>query len=519
MGEAIGTRFKVRLPEDKEYELGPAYAERIANALSRRTKTPLMTEWVEISKDREAGVRWVTVVDRDMMAKVRPFQDSPGWTSIREPMMAGYKIDGKKYYLLLNQHGRIIGGTQNGKSSLIHSIIAHVTRCDDAVAWTCGTQKLIDLVGDWIDPYDGTDLRLPIDWIASGPQDTAEMLAAAMRIGRARQSIPPRKRPKWPSIVIILDEARFALTNTTARANLNGRSMTAAQLAQDIVTGITSAGIFLVIASQRDTNDQAGDEGGTTMAQMGYTAAFRISDKDALGRMMEDWKLPQPRFKGQYWLDPGNGDFPVQIKAPYMQESDPNKDRLHNGITISGVARARQAFGIRLDEFSIQQAGEAYARRYTRMTPEFEAYLTGAERSNDMPPVEQQNPTQGMSEVDREIYEALRDLVAIGEPVPPELQEVAQAYGLGRTPRMQAESATQNEAAVTSMVGRLTLKERIEGIVEAAEAPMRRREIIAEVERQAGREVNGNQVDTALRELVRARRLDRDEVTGYSRAQ
>lgn len=508
MSEAIGTRFKIRLPEDKEYELGPAYAERIANALSRRTKTPLMTEWVEISKDREAGIRWVTVVDRDMMAKVRPFVDSPGWTSIREPMMAGYRIDGRKYYLPLNQHGRIIGGTQNGKSSLIHSIIAHVGRCEDAVRpWLCGVQKVIDLSGDWLSRYEGTDHHIPFDWIASGPRDTAEMLAAAMRIGRARQGIPPHRRPKFPAIVIILDEARFALTHPLARANLNGRSMSAAEIAQDIVTGVTSAGIYLVIASQRDTNDQAGDFGGTTMAQMGYTAAFRISDKDAIGRMMDDWKLPQPRFKGQFWLDPGNGDFPVQIKAPYMQESDPNKPRLHDGATIADVAWARRHFGVELDDFSARHAGDAYARRWTRMTPEFEAYLTGAEQDGEVTSVEQPDPAQGLGGVDLEIYEALRDLAAVGAPIPPELQEVANSHGLIQAPRA---------GAVTSLVGRQTLKERIEGIVAAAGAPQRRSEILDEIERQTGRRPNGNQVSNALGELVEAGRLNRDNVDGYS---
>lgn len=525
MGEAIGTRFKIRIPADKDFELGPAQAERLANALSRRLRKPLMTDWVEITKDpnREAGVRWITVVDRDMMAKVRPFVDSREWTSIRKPMMAGYQIDGRKYYLPLNQHGRLIGGTRNGKSSLIHSIIAHVTRCDDAVVWTCGVQKLIDLVDDWIRPYEGSGLKFPIDWIASGPRDVAEMLAAAMRIGRARQRIPPSKRPKFPAIVIILDEARFALTHPMARANLNGRSMSAAEIAQDIVTGVGSAGVYLVIASQRDTNDQAGDFGGTTMAQMGYNAMFRINDKDATYRMHGDSQLQMPRHKGQYLLDPGNGDFPTQVKAPYMQESDSNKDRLHNGATISDVAWARRNFGMELDDFSTQQAGEAYARRFTRMTPEFEAYLTGAEQNMEdavMPPREFTGDTEGS--VDQQLREAIQALIDLGEPIPPELQEYALEYGLigpdGRPQQSRPDNPAPIAADVTSMVGRQTLKDRIEGIVTAAGSPLRRAQIIAEVEQQTGRKVNPNQVTNALNELVSARRIDRDDVAGYSRA-
>lgn len=525
MGEAIGTRFKIRIPADKDFELGPAQAERLANALSRRLRKPLSTDWVEIAKDpdREAGVRWITVVDRDMMAKVRPFVDSREWTSIRTPMMAGYQIDGRKYHLPLTQHGRVIGGTQNGKSSFIHNIIAHVTRCNDAVRpWVCGTQKLIDLVGDWIAPYEGTDLRIPFDWVASGPRDTAEMLAAAMRIGRARQSIPPHKRPKFPAIVVILDEARFALTHPLARANLNGRSMSAAEIAQDIVTGITSAGVYLVIASQRDTNDQAGDFGGTTMAQMGYSAMFRINDKDVTYRMYGDSQLPVPRHKGQCLLDPGNGDFPIGIKVAYMQKSDPNEERLHNGATISDVARARQNFGVELDDFSAQQAGEAYARRFTRMTPEFEAYLTGAEQNTEELMVPQEEDGGMGSDIDRQLRETLQSLIDLGEPIPPELQEYALEYGLvgpdGKPQPTRPDSPAPIAADVTSMIGRQTLKDRIEGIVTAAGSPLRRAQIIAEVERQTGRKVNPNQVTNALNELVSARRIDRDDVAGYSRA-
>ena len=165
-GEVFGYRFVVRIPAEPGggsrsmlAELASGDSERVAIALSavlqesdRKNHLPvrnsLYSDWVEISKEREAGTYTITVVDRDVMAMVRPYADPrPGdqnWPpSIRKPMLYGYRLDGRKHYRRIDDHGQLIGLSTGGKSSLIQCIIAYATLCaernQDVVIWVAGS--------------------------------------------------------------------------------------------------------------------------------------------------------------------------------------------------------------------------------------------------------------------------------------------------------------------------------------------------------------------------------------------
>lgn len=361
--------------------LSAADAEQIAIALGDVLKTRMLSDWVQIIKEPEAGEYSIVVVTEDVMARVRPFEDTLAWASITEPAMIGYQIDGRPYHLLLRQHGQNIGQTRSGKSSAIHTKIAHVTRCGDAVQWLCGSEKVYDLAAGWVEPYMDTGLPLPIDWVASGPRDSLDMLIAGMNIARWRQRQPLSKRGGWPDIIITLDEASFLLRNRAVRGTYQGQEVTASQMAAMLRQGGGSAGVWLDLATQRSTNDHGGDQGGDIGMNAGYCLAFRSKDQGEIGRLMGlgHYKLPTPRHQGVCWLDAGNGDDPIQIKVPYIQESDPSKPKLHTGLTVSDVAWSRRQFITELDAGSAGAGGEAYARRHTRMDAAMLAYLTDAD--------------------------------------------------------------------------------------------------------------------------------------------
>lgn len=383
----FGAKFQVQVPPERlalagsdtsKASLPTSAAEPIAIALAHVMRMPLQSKWVNIRKEPAAGAYSISVVTQDVTGRLYPYEDCLEWASLRDPARVGFGLDTEPVFLPLRQHGQHIGQTRSGKSSLINTLIAYITRCRDAVLWVCGTEKLYDLVMGWLEVYLGTDFDLPFDWVANGPQDTVDMLCAAMSVARYRQSQPLSQRTAWPTVIVLMDEASFALRNKSVRGVYNGQSYYAAQMGAMIGQGAGSGEVFLHYATQRDTNDQLGDQGGDLQAQAGFTTAFRIKDLATIGRLMGDYKLEVPRHKGEFWLDDGDGNYPQLVKAPYIQEVDPTKDKLHSGLTLSDVAWARRNFVRRLDPGSAAAAGPKYAARHTRYTPAFQAYLTGA---------------------------------------------------------------------------------------------------------------------------------------------
>jgi len=352
-------------------------AEPIAVALSELLNQVIERRWVGIQRLPRAGGYAITVTTQDVMARVYPFEDELEWASVQDLVLIGYGLDAQPVYLLLRQHGQFLGKSRSGKSSLINCVLAYLTRCRDAVVWICGTEKLYDMLAGWLEIYLDEDEEMPFDWVMAGPQDTAECLAALMRVARYRQSLRLSQRLNLPDIICVLDEASFALRNTTITAEFDGRDLTMSTLCGMITQGAGSAGCWLEYSTQRDTNDQLGPAGGDIQAQTGFTAAFGSQDNLSLGRQLGDFKLPPPAHKGEFYLknDAAEAPYPVLTKGRYLQEDDPSKPRLHDGLTVSSVSWSRRSFKVHLDEGSARAAGELYVARPTRVTERFLDYL------------------------------------------------------------------------------------------------------------------------------------------------
>lgn len=379
-GILFGIRFGMQIPAkamaNKNRTLSTEDAEPIAAALSELLYKELETRWIGIQKLKRAGGYSITVTIQDIMARLYPFTDTLEWADIREPMLIGYGLDARPIYLSLRQHGQYIGKTRSGKTSLIHNVLAYLTRCKNAVVWICGTEKVYDLLAGWLEIYLDTGVEMPFDFICVGPEDSAECLAALMRVARYRQSLRLHERADLPDIICILEEAMYTLRNTTATAEYDGQQQHSSALLGMNMQGAGSAGCFADYLTQRDTIDQLGPMGGDIQAQTGYAVAFNSQDTLSLGRQLGDYRLPPPSHKGEFYLKDDEGEaYPVLVKGLYIQEDDPSKPVLHNGLKLSQVSWARRMFKTYLDEGSQRAAGDLYARRHKVVTMEFLDYL------------------------------------------------------------------------------------------------------------------------------------------------
>jgi hypothetical protein len=380
-----GWQFRVRVPsratvaKEKEARVGNAVLtqadmEPLAIALAEILKKDIESDWVRLRKERGAGIYTITVANRDIMAEVIEYKDDPTPASINDPALCGIEIDGREHKEPLNRHRRIVGGSTSGKSSLINVDIAFFTRCEDAVLWIGGVQKLYDLVGPWLECYHGTGLRPPIDWVAHGTADTLQMMASAMSVARWRQRQPMNAR-KWPTIILVLDEFSF-VAQSTQRIRFDGEMVNAAWLASALLRGAASGQVYVTFGTQRSTVDHFGDRGGDVIANISANAAFRTKDAQDIGRLTGDYKLPPPSSSGEYYLA-SEGQI-LHLKAPYIQTTDPSKPRLHEGITIDKVSWARRDLvtGGLEESHGLHAAGAAYANRFTLVDDRMMAYLT-----------------------------------------------------------------------------------------------------------------------------------------------
>lgn len=382
----FGRSYRVRRgPNDAH--ITQAKAEDIAIALAQITGRTILSDWVQVQDVENAGEYLVIVTNEDVMARIHPHREPayPVVSTITERQDIGFGLDGVPVAINLKRHGRITARSTGGKSSLLDEIIALLTACADVRIWVCGTHKLIDLVAAWCEVYRDTGLPFPFDWVRFGAQDTVDMLAAFLRVSRYRQSLPLRKRGGWPTIILILDEASYVLDGKNqVTAEFDGMDLRTGPITGLIYSGVASADQAMIVATQRDTIDRLGDDGGTIQANLGYDIVGASGDRDAVGRVMGDWKLPKPRHPGQYWLADTDLPGPLQFKAKYPQTDDPTKKvliRPGDGMRVSEIAWSRRLlphYGNGIDDGSATAAGAAYLNRPRMWDDEMEAYLQGA---------------------------------------------------------------------------------------------------------------------------------------------
>jgi hypothetical protein len=373
--------------------LGDADARRIALSLRDITGRDFSPKWVEITEQPDrVGIYKIQANNEDVMRHIRPYRERPEdvythtpdglyvpkWRSVRDPSHQLWGMDGMPIGVDVARHAWIVGGTTGGKSSYIHREWADVTLCEDALIWVCGVRKLYDLVGPWLEPYKGTGVRPPLDWVRADAEGVLAMLIAAMDVARWRQDQPYYARDGFKTILLYIDEASFAL-NTKARAWYDGQEVSAGDMYAECTQATASAGIHLVAATQRGVHHQFGDKGGDASSNIGREITFPSGDEQEIGRVTGNFKSKPLRHRGECYARLGDMP-PVRAKGEYLQTPDPSKPLLHDGPKVDEVAWNRRYHQKELDAGSTEAAGTEYTTRHQYVTEEYLAALRGVRR-------------------------------------------------------------------------------------------------------------------------------------------
>jgi hypothetical protein len=413
-------------------------ARRIALALRDITRRDIAPDWVSVSEDPgRVGVYTIQANTEDVMKRIRPYTERvdelldatgrPIWRRLSDPSYALWGMDGMPIGVDVARHAWILGASTGGKSAFLHREWADVTRCEDTLIWVAGTQKLYDLVGQWLEPYLDTGVRPPLDWVRADAEGVLQMLIAVMDVARWRQDQPFSVRHNFQKIMVYIDEGSFALT-TKNKLTYDGAEVTAGDMYAKCTQAVASAGIYLVVATQRGVHHAFGDAGGDASANIGREIVLMSGDEQEAGRVTGNYKLPPLRHRGECYARLGDGE-PVRAKIEYVQTCDPSKPVLHDGPKVDEVSWNRRHHQRELDAGSAQAAGPVYAARHQLVTDDYLADLRSARARGEKPrtAAPQRDGEQAMASAVASIFSRLGGKPAVGPaalasaaaPVPP----------------------------------------------------------------------------------------------------
>ena len=511
---------KVRV--EQAPQLGEHDARRIALALRDITRRDIAPDWVQINEDPDrVGVYTIQANTEDVMKRIRPYRECvddlvdadgrPRWRRVSQPCHLLWGMDGMPIGVDVARHAWILGATTGGKSAYIHREWADVTRCEDALIWVAGTRKLYDLVGPWLEPYLGQDVRPPLDWVRADAEGVLHMLIAAMEVARWRQDQPFSARHGFKKILFYIDEASFAL-NTKVTVHYDGAKVTAGDMYAECTQAVASAGIYLIAATQRGVHHAFGDKGGDASANIGREIVLMSGDDQEAGRVTGNYKLPPLRHRGECYARLGDSE-PVRAKIEYVQTSDPSKPVLHDGPKTDEVSWNRRDYQRELDAGSAAAAGAEYASRHQLVTDDYLADLRNARTRNNRSTApaaapQQGAPAPGTPQNDEE--QAMRAAVTSifsrlgGTPLPAPAAEP-----------VQDTAAAVAVAAPTPLAGYRTRADRVEaavrGLWRTSETAAGNRDIVAALHAGGDTAATGQLVANALTQLCQQGRLVRPQ--------
>jgi hypothetical protein len=512
-GENLGYRFRLRRPVRMAVPHGKGVrqvttpkppedaANRIAMALSAVSRISVAPEWVQITQATDrAGDLDVLVLTVDVLGKIRPYKTpaEPTWTSVLKPTPMTWDMTGSPFAWDWLHHGRLIGGTQWGKSSAIQRMMLALATAHDAIYWAASVEKFYDLVAPVVQRYLNTTYRPPLDWLAWDAEGMLDMLITAMHIVRWRQRQPHATR-KFKKIYIFLDEVSFATRMKGVYGRYQGQRVTISKMLAMLAQAGESAGVYLVLASQRGVQGHLGDHGGDVAPNMGWSVALRTSDNLDTGRVVGQYRLPRLALPGQSYIE-SPGKPTTCVRWEYPQTADPSKPVYDptaptveeafwalRGFQTHREAESETTSPRELDAGSVKAAaqyGPAYADRHRYVTDELLAALMGAD-IDDAGPAEPAQAGGGMRD-------ALFTMLRLRGVPPP---DAATAPAGNSTPNGAARSSVAVLSAYQS------IPQRILNHVRAAGGHAQRAEIIAALQK-ADPELSEQSIQNALSELV-----------------
>jgi hypothetical protein len=502
---------------------------RIALALRDITRRDIAPDWVQITEDpNRVGVYTIQANTEDVMKRIRPYTERadelldaagrPLWRRVSQPSYLLWGMDGMPIGVDVARHAWILGATTGGKSAYIHREWADVTRCEDALIWVAGTRKLYDLVGPWLEPYLGEDVRPPLDWVRADAEGVLHMLIAAMEIARWRQDQPFSARHNFKKILFYIDEASFAL-NTKDKVYYDGAQVTAGDMYAECTQAVASAGIYVIAATQRGVHHAFGDKGGDASANIGREIVLMSGDDQEAGRVTGNYKLPPLRHRGECYARLGDGE-PVRAKIEYVQTSDPSKPVLHDGPRVDEISYNRRHFQRDLDAGSAQAAGPVYADRHRLVTDDYLADLRGARARTaaSQPAAAQPATAQSVTAqpaLQRVAVQPGDDDQAMSNAVASIFSRLGGVPGVLATPAVTDQVPAGDPVPPTPLAGYRTRADRIEAAVRqiwrTSDTPAGPRDILAALHDGGDTSATSQLVSNALTQLCQQGRLARPQ--------
>lgn len=348
--------------------------ERLAGAAQEEMGVRLKKRWVRIQETEYPGQVRATIALEDIFAKPLKYPLNNQMLPRGSHITIGTQVHGEPVTLNPYQHIVICGPTQSGKTSLVNVVIGELLRLPGRVQLG-GSEKVYDIAGQWLDPHLGTDNDLPLDWVVQGQGDTLKMLASAMLEARWRQNLDHDDRVGIDPLWVILEEAPATLNDRSLTVTVDGREYFASELAAHNTRTTTSSEVYFVFLAQEYDNAMFGDAAASIKANSNAVIIMRSRSGDERSRAYGRGgaSLPNLHHSGEYYIQ--DGADPYAGKAPYIQEADPRKPRLHDGPTLAEVSMARSALVAARSQGRTAPPSADYAERPRRMTAEYRQYL------------------------------------------------------------------------------------------------------------------------------------------------
>ena len=362
-------RLKVKLIPIRQH------ADKVVNA-SKALETGLLTQdgkhlrpgAVKVLPDKDDSTL-VNVYIRvtNPLKKILQFEEVADLLpkSVNDPLLMGRREDNSwDRQKLAGTHWLIGADTGGGKSNLIHTIMANLAGCDDAVIWGAD-RKGGRALGPWLPR---------IDWLATNQSEIDLQLRSLEQILTYRETLDLESdqitaRPELPAVVYIVDEGAEV---TGTRAGADGAA-NAARLERIASLG-RALGIWIVYATQYCSLESLQ----SAILREQLTVRYLLSTNNRLAASFvlgdDAWsmiRLSDLAEPGMYYRRVGETQ-PLTARTPLMT---PGKS---NDLPKRLAARGARIMPM-LDAGSVSAAVSEYASRASRLSPNLvKAFLGGS---------------------------------------------------------------------------------------------------------------------------------------------
>ncbi|MEV6601357.1 helix-turn-helix domain-containing protein [Actinoplanes sp. NPDC051346] len=296
----------------------------------------------------------------------RPTLWTPGARRITDGIPLGERADRSPMMLDLwtREHGArhaLMGGASgSGKTNTLNVITCGLAACGDAVIWAIEVAKAGQGQAAWLPCFDWLATRLDeavnmLDAAVAIIDARSRVLAAAAARGKGDDKVMPT--PDMPLLVIIIDEAAALFGIKTGDPDRVELAAQATERARQISQTGRSAGVELLVTTQRPTVAALGDDG-DFRSQLHPNLCLRMNRRADVGFVLQNVDLDTVdttlfNVPGLLYVQDGPDVDPLPVRS-YALFQPPIVNRLARALAVGRPT---------LDPVARDAAGEPYAAR------------------------------------------------------------------------------------------------------------------------------------------------------------